>query len=83
MESLWPKGCHQQASRSIKATTPRAQGQVLIPKITTQEIQPMKIFRKNWKTFLGYGVLLLAFGLLLYYYQETVETARNQAKGNK
>jgi uncharacterized membrane protein YdjX (TVP38/TMEM64 family) len=33
----------------------------------------MKKFRKNWKTFLGYGVMLLAFGLLLYYYQEVHE----------
>ena len=33
----------------------------------------MKNFRKNWKTFLGYGVMLLAFGLLLYYYQEVHE----------
>ncbi len=33
----------------------------------------MKNFGKNWKTFLGYGVMLLAFGLLLYYYQEVHE----------
>ena len=33
----------------------------------------MKNFGKSWKTFLGYGVMLLAFGLLLYYYQEVHE----------
>ena len=33
----------------------------------------MKNFRKNWKTFLGYGAILLVFGLLLYYYQEVHE----------
>ena len=33
----------------------------------------MKNFGKNWKTFLAYGGMLLAFGLLLYYYQEVHE----------
>lgn len=33
----------------------------------------MENFRKNRKTFLGYAVMLLAFGLLLYYYQEVHE----------
>lgn len=34
----------------------------------------MKNFKKNWKTFLGYGGMLMAFGLLLYYYQEVHES---------
>jgi uncharacterized membrane protein YdjX (TVP38/TMEM64 family) len=34
----------------------------------------MKNLGKNWKTFLGYGAMLLVFGLLLYYYQEIHES---------
>lgn len=33
----------------------------------------MENFRKNWKTFLRYGLMLLGFSLLLYYYQEVYE----------
>jgi len=34
---------------------------------------PTENFRTNWKTFLPYGLMLLAFGLLLYYYREVYE----------
>jgi uncharacterized membrane protein YdjX (TVP38/TMEM64 family) len=37
------------------------------------EVYPMQNGRKNWKTFLRYGLMLLAFGLLLYYYREVYE----------
>ena len=33
----------------------------------------MKNFSKRWKTFLGYGLILLGFGFLLYYYREVYE----------
>ena len=41
--------------------------------VTEKKTILMKNFGKNWKTFLGYGVMLLVFGLLLYYYQEVHE----------
>jgi uncharacterized membrane protein YdjX (TVP38/TMEM64 family) len=41
--------------------------------LTDKKTILVKKFGKNWKTFLGYGVMLLAFGLLLYYYQEVHE----------
>ncbi len=34
---------------------------------------PMENFRMSWKTFLLYSLMLLAFGLLLYYYREVYE----------
>jgi uncharacterized membrane protein YdjX (TVP38/TMEM64 family) len=33
-------------------------------------------FRKNWKTFLAFALMLLGFGLLLYYYREVYEGVR-------
>ena len=33
----------------------------------------MENFRTNWKTFLQYGLVFLAFGLLLYYHREVYE----------
>jgi hypothetical protein len=33
----------------------------------------MENFRKNWKTYLRYGLMLLGFGLLLNYYREVYE----------
>jgi uncharacterized membrane protein YdjX (TVP38/TMEM64 family) len=38
--------------------------------VTDKKPIPRENFRTNWKTFLPYGLMLLAFGLLLYYYQE-------------
>ena len=41
--------------------------------LTDKKPIPTKNFGKNWKTFLPYGLMLLAFGLLLYHYQEVHE----------
>ena len=41
--------------------------------MTDKKPIPRENFRTNWKTFLPYGLLLLAFGLLFYYYQEVHE----------
>jgi len=40
---------------------------------TDKKTISMKKFRKNWKTFFRYGLILLGFGLLLYYYRELHE----------
>ena len=41
--------------------------------VTDKKPIPTENFRRNWKTFLPYGLMLLAFGLLLYYYREVHE----------
>jgi len=41
--------------------------------VTDKKTIPTENFRRNWKTFLPYGLMLLAFGLLLYYYREVHE----------
>jgi uncharacterized membrane protein YdjX (TVP38/TMEM64 family) len=41
--------------------------------LTDKKPIPTENFRTNWKTFLPYGLMLLAFGLLLYYYREVHE----------
>lgn len=41
--------------------------------VTDKKPIPVEKFRTSWKTFLRYGLMLLAFGLLLYYYREVYE----------
>ena len=41
--------------------------------LTDKNPIPTENSRTNWKTFLPYGLTLLAFGLLLYYYREVYE----------